>query len=681
MSELQVQMNKFIFINENEDVFEVLDKENIEYSKKVVQHLRFISRKKSNNYIGYYQFKQSNTFYKIYILPKTSPKVSNETINIENFINLLKLYYTLKQKYREIKVNEIFDNIIDFGFDTKEDRENSDNIDDFINYKYIDALKVIEFFFKRHNHSISKEIDFISQSIKNKLNLKKNIRELDKSKIHQTTKVPFLYSKIAIITMDCITCFLKKDLDKDIKNKANFVKLRLKNKFRTKENFDFKVNQITSKKIKKLFKTKEQLRLYTALLQLIGVENYYNDIESKEVFKLYDQHSLFFRPEKLYEWFVYDKIINQYPQYIVTKDEYEKGTTRSYKINDNTIDSNPDILIFNEKDKKLFVIDVKWKVIEKKAIPSTTDILKLKRDTEIRSFEAKEVFSLLIYPKVENKLHKEYLMNTQEEATFKFYTRQISVSNNGIDILKDIIEVSLSNRNLQKFNQKITQINKTDYEGNPEYIEQLSKELASYVNEHFSEETIFKDYSLIKSFIDNDLKKSEIMIRLLKSSVAVLYYLDNFVDEQYSDYTLPSSSIWKAIENEIKENIRFLISNIAKNNIGDKLYNELLTLGTYKFVFKNIVNYKDQTGHKGNTYRAFKNILEQLDENMESYKTFFEIITDMRNDYTHNEIMTKEKFHDEIIKGIFTKGTCLTVMIDDVLKLNIEIEKLKVEND
>lgn len=41
--------SKIIFINENEDVFEVLDKENVEYSKKIVQHLRFISRKKSNN--------------------------------------------------------------------------------------------------------------------------------------------------------------------------------------------------------------------------------------------------------------------------------------------------------------------------------------------------------------------------------------------------------------------------------------------------------------------------------------------------------------------------------------------------------------------------------------------------------------------------------------------------------
>ena len=60
-------MNKLIFINENEDIFGVLDKENIDYSKKIIHHLRFISRKKSNNYIGYYQFKENSIFYKIYM--------------------------------------------------------------------------------------------------------------------------------------------------------------------------------------------------------------------------------------------------------------------------------------------------------------------------------------------------------------------------------------------------------------------------------------------------------------------------------------------------------------------------------------------------------------------------------------------------------------------------------------
>lgn len=677
-------MNKPIFINENEDVFDVLDKENIEYSKKIVQHLHFISRKKSNNYIGYYQFKQSNTFYKIYILPKTSPKVTDEKTNIKNFIDLLKLYYELKQKYKEIKTSEIFDNIIDFGFDTKEDRKNSDNIDDFINYKYIDALKVIELFFKKHNRSITKEVDFISQSIKNKLNLKRNIRELDKSKIHQIKKVPFLYSKIAIITMECISYFLKKDLDKNIRNKALLINSRVKNKFKTKENFDFKLNQITSKKIKKLFKTKEQLKLYTALLQLIGVENYYDDSESKDVFKLYNQHSLFFRPEKLYEWYVYDKLINQYPEYKILKDDYKDGTTEIYKVNQTPIDSKPDILIFNEKDKKLFVVDVKWKVLEKGKLPSTSDILKLKRDTEVRNYDAKEVFSLLIYPDANEVYYKEYLNSSEKEPTlkeptFKFYSRQISTTKEDVDILTDIKEVALANGHVTKINQTITQINKIDYENSPKYIEQVTEEISSYITKHFTEDTIFKNYPVIKSFIDNKLKlgKFEPMRNLLKSSVAVLYYLDNFVDEKYSDYTLPASSIWKAIENEIKENIRDIICNIGKNGSGDKLYSDVITLGTYKLVFRNIVNYKERTGHKGNTYRAFKNILDQLDEDMESYKTFFEIITDMRNDYTHSEIMTKEKFHEEIIEGIFTKGICSTVMIDDVLKLNEEIEKQK----
>ena len=66
---------------------------------------------------------------------------------------------------------------------------------------------------------------------------------------------------------------------------------------------------------------------------------------------------------------------------------------------------------------------------------------------------------------------------------------------------------------------------------------------------------------------------------------------------------------------------------------------------------------------------------------MEEYKMFFEIITDLRNDYTHSDIMTKDKFHDEIIKGIFTKDICSNVMIDDVLILNKEIKKIREANN
>lgn len=194
-------MTRNIFVDENEDIFQAFENAGLEYDNKKVQHLRFISQKQSNNYIGYYQFKSGDEYYKFYILPKTSPKVEDENTNKQNFITLLKTYYELKTKYKEIKANEIFDNVIDFSFDDKKDRQNSDDIDDFINYKYQDALNVVQEFFKNHNRSIQKEIDFISQSIKNKLHLKRNIIELDKSKIHQTKKSPFVYSKYAIIAL------------------------------------------------------------------------------------------------------------------------------------------------------------------------------------------------------------------------------------------------------------------------------------------------------------------------------------------------------------------------------------------------------------------------------------------------------------------------------------------------
>ena len=74
--------------------------------------------------------------------------------------------------------------------------------------------------------------------------------------------------RVLVVTANNETILNTRYAPKDIKNKANFVKLRLKNKFRTKENFDFKVNQITSKKIKKLFKIFQQKKS-EILLRLI----------------------------------------------------------------------------------------------------------------------------------------------------------------------------------------------------------------------------------------------------------------------------------------------------------------------------------------------------------------------------------------------------------------------------
>jgi len=397
-------MTKTLFVDENEDIFEAFDRLGVEYTQKIVKHLRFISNKKSNNYIGYYQFKSENIYYKFYILPKTSPKTDNENLNKKNFINLLKIYYELKAKYKVIKSEEIFDNIIDFSFDDRKNQNNSDELDDFINYKYENALRVVEKFFKKHNHSIFKEINFNSQSVKNSLDIKRNITERDKSKIHQRKKVPFKYSKIALVSLECIEYFLQKELLKSVKSKAKKLNSKIKSRYYLKEDFSFKLKQITSKKITKLFKSNEQLELYYALLQLIGVENYFENNSSRELLKLHNQHSLFFRPEKLFEWIVYDYLNKEYKGYEILKDSFGEGTTSQYLLADTERDSNPDFIL--KKDDEVIVVDAKWKILKKKSDIGFDDVAKLRRDSLLNSATS----ALLIYPKVLFNLEK-YTMN------------------------------------------------------------------------------------------------------------------------------------------------------------------------------------------------------------------------------------------------------------------------------
>jgi len=406
-------MTTSIFIDENEDIFEAFEKAGLEYDTQKVQHLRFISNKQSNNYIGYYQFKSQDDYYKFYILPKTTPKTDDENENKKNFIDLLKTYYQLKAKYKEINAEEILDNVIDFSFDDKEERQNSDDMDDFINYKYQDALSTIENFFKKHNHSILKEISFTSQSIKDRLHLSKNIAELDKSKIHQTKKRAFIYSIYAIITMECLEYFLKKELIKSTKSKASKLNSKLNNRYKTKDKFSFKVKQITSKKITKHFKTNEQKRLFSALLQLIGVENYFKSNTSKTIIKLHKQHSLFFRPEKLYEWIVYDKLLEIYPEYEIKKDGTREGTSKLYSLANIDRESNPDFIL--KKDDEIIVVDAKWKVLKSKKKIEFADVAKLRRDSLLNN----STNSLLVYPKVLFS-RGEFKMLFEDKESFSF---------------------------------------------------------------------------------------------------------------------------------------------------------------------------------------------------------------------------------------------------------------------
>ena len=200
-------LTKLIFINENENIFEACIKQGFNLD---ITHLEFISKKAHNNYIGYYQFLQDEVYYKIYILPKTSPRVENdEEINKKNFIMLLSKYYQLKKSYSSIKFEKLDRSIVDFSLESEKEKKRSDELDDFIAYKYSDALQTIEIFFKKHKNSLVKEKRFYAQSIRDQFDLKRNILEVDKSKIHQRKKEPYLYSKFAIISVEVLHHFIK----------------------------------------------------------------------------------------------------------------------------------------------------------------------------------------------------------------------------------------------------------------------------------------------------------------------------------------------------------------------------------------------------------------------------------------------------------------------------------------
>ncbi|HIP27150.1 MAG TPA: hypothetical protein EYG80_05790 [Flavobacteriaceae bacterium] len=379
-----------IFVNENENIFEACANHELMVNAEIRKHLKFISHKANNNYIGYYQFLgEDDVYYKIYILPKTTPRVeNNEELNKKNFIGLLSKYYELKQRYGSVKSKIVNKNIIDFSFENDKKENKSDELDDFIAYKYNDALQTIESFFKRHKNALSQELKFHSQSIRHRLDLKQNIIELDKSKIHQRKKEPYLYSKLAEISIEVLQYFIK---HKEKNKVAKKLKNKIKSKYSIDKNFSFKTKEIVSKKVLKLFKKSDEKELYLAFLTLLGIESYFEDNTYKEMIKLHNQHAHFFRPEKLFEWVVYDDLINKYG-----KDAVSKEHKQSYKLAGEDRESKPDFVI--QYENVTMVIDAKWKILKTKKDITFEDVAKLRRDGIILDNISK---SLLIYPQIE----------------------------------------------------------------------------------------------------------------------------------------------------------------------------------------------------------------------------------------------------------------------------------------
>lgn len=392
----------------------------------ILEYIDTITKMKIGNKIGYFQFMIDNTYFKFYIMPKIYDIKEGECFNNcdqykKNFISFFKIYYKLNAKYNIQKYsNELEGNISDLTFNKREGAKNFEytvitQIDDFIVHNYKDSLLILKSFFTKHKHQTYIKESFQSQSIKHPLNLKKNLLNPDNCNIHQMKKTPISNSILVTITITILNHFLMKKMknysntEQVIKLKKEITKLQLLLKKRFKyDKHSFKVKELLSHKISKLFEKNNEYKLvYKALLKLAGKEHYYNGDIYQELKKEDETIALFFQPEKLYEWIVYDKLIEMNSFDEVLKDDKD-NILKKYKLEpiDREFSSKPDIIV--KKGNALYPIDAKWKILKIKDASFDNDVFKLRRDSKIRNSNK----GYLAYPKIDKdsdfKIDTEY---------------------------------------------------------------------------------------------------------------------------------------------------------------------------------------------------------------------------------------------------------------------------------
>ena len=435
-------ISRTFFFNENAKNKIILDSIKTT-NQKIKEHIKTITKMKSRNKIGYFQFLEDNTYFKIYIMPKIylvdDGENNEDEINKKRFITFLNNYYKLIAKYDISKYsNELDGNISDLNYQSTKDKNTNptlllDDIEDFIVHNYEDSLKILESFFIKHKQNISLEEEFKSQSVKNKLNVKKNLLSLDKSYVHQLKNITVLYSTISTITIIVLRNFLNKKVKNFSQtNKALLLKkeanklINLLNKKFPNNKQSFHIKELLSRKTSKLFEKNDEYRkIYKALLKLAGKEHYYNGDSYRELKKEEETISLFFQPEKLYEWIVYDKLVESNFYDEVLKCDKDSNVKESYSLEylEGIFSSEPDIIV--KVNEAFYPIDVKWKILSTKDASFDNDISKLRRDAKIRNVNK----GFLIYPlKNINSSFKENIEYSYSfEKDFKFELMIINI--------------------------------------------------------------------------------------------------------------------------------------------------------------------------------------------------------------------------------------------------------------
>ena len=717
-------MIQTIFLQESEkDIFRSLQNQGIDTSK-FEYHFIDLFNKMYNNEVGYYIFEQDEQVYKIIILPKTIDEKSPTAQ--KDFVNYLLHYHRVNNKHRFDKTKQIPNSLLSLAFEeNNQDKNNSHSpIEEFEYYKYKSILESIEAFFKRHKNYKKVQVDYKSQDIKYKLNLSKNIKELDKTKIHQTQSIEMMYSQIATITHGALKLFAKRRIDiiKDEKYKKHLIQ-ETKNvisfiakKYPIDKNYKFSLSKLNNSKTTKVYSKKSDTKmLLVDIKSLFGFEQIYED-NHLYVNNRYDltTTSFFINPILFYEWYVYD-ILKDFAgtknyKILFDKDEDNK-TTIKYELvsqkfkKDKERSSNPDYILIDEEKKIKIVLDAKWKNIEKLGDIKSSDFLKLNHDASLLQNSYKTI-PYLIYP---NYLSDEDKLSISKDGnqSFNFGILQIDMNfdkeNNSVDFKYDFEEIEKQiekekyEKNIQGSSEKLTSeidihrselivqlLNSEDFENKEEVFTELDStllesaiKLSEEIDEGISPE-IEEILENFKNVLEPDSKK------FLKSSSSIYSYYKNR-DYEHFDYSMPGSGLWKLVELELNTSFSWYLrikSNVCSNtcpwtNISHSRRSITQDLANRKQVKLNQFEHNDDTKLQGimlggiNLLLQDESTVEEFDEIDTLNRNFFVTelvefllkVINLRNEHAHIKAMSLEKF-EELNSLLFTNDKNIIKLLE-----------------
>jgi len=469
-------MYKTIFLKENEkDIFQTLKNQGIK-TEVFEHHLAELFNRVYNNYVGYYVFKQDDIVYKMIVLPKTiEPSEHAE----KEFVDYLLHYYRIKNIYKFDKEKNIPKSLLQLAFKSNKSQENSHKLlEMFQSHKYRAILQDLESFFKRHKNSKRVKVDYVSQSVKHKLNLKQNIKELNKTKIHQTQSKEVVFSMLATITYNALKLFISQKYHTkygtELLNEVKKLQSTLLKKYKIERGYKLSLSSLQGIKITKLFsKTQENRQLLIDIKSLFGFEQMYQDNDiSIEYRQDLTTTSFFINPSDFYEWYVYD-ILKKYADNNGKTIEFDKKekTKTEYLLNKEPKSSNPDYILTDKEHQIKIVIDAKWKNVTEFRDVKPSDYLKLKFDAFLLEKKGYGVIPYLVYPNISIE-EKKFNMSLDNSSIFTFNTLEIDME---FETHGNGLEFDFEVKKLQENIDEESQI-----EAYKSRAETLSNEIASY---------------------------------------------------------------------------------------------------------------------------------------------------------------------------------------------------------